>query len=664
MWDKLKKFLSDQRGAAAGEETSSFESEYEAALRDAKPDKLLILRLVLAALLFLLGIFSKLGSVGILIFMLAAALMASYDMILSVCFGIIERKRFDERLVILLAGILSFCVGAFAEGAAVIILYQIGILVRSLVVRKARQAVLEEIDKRPVRVSKLISGREAATDPGELKAGDHIVLHPGERVCVDCIVYEGSSTLDLSELTGDPLPRAANLNDCIPAGAVNLSSVLRARVLVPADVSTAARVLNAVSAQRQEKSSTERIVEKIAQIYMPAAVALGVLAAILLSIFTELSVVDGIRRGLVLFAVASPGAMVLSVALTAFAGTAGAAGKGVIFRSRTSMEDLAGVSAVIFDKTGTLTTGRFKVTAVKSDRMDATTMLKIAAHAEANSSHPIARGICAAYKGEIHPELVSKFEEHPGRGVTGEVGGMQIVLGNAEFFAELALEVDRDGTEEAGAVIYMAIAGQYAGRILLADMVQENAAKTVETLTDIVGKDIIMLTGDSGRVSARLAERLGIREFYANCRLEDKAERMKDIRARLGGKKKLAYVSDGLSEKTLLDSADIGVAMNGLAAAVSFDAADVVVMSGDSYKIVTAIMAARSTRSIIWQNILFILAAKVLLMVLGLLGVTYLWSAILADLIISIVVCLSVLRACSVKTVPTMDFKTGKLRGR
>ncbi len=663
MWDKLKKLFAGA-SETASKADKSFDAEYEAALREEKVDKLLILRLVLAVVLFLLGIFSKLGNVGVLIFMVASALMAAYDMFLAVCFSIIERRRFDERLVILLAGIIAICVGAFEEGAAVIVLYQIGIVVRNFVARKTRKAVLEEIDKRPVRVTKLVSGREVATDTAEVKIGDVLVLHPGERACADCVVTEGSSTLDLSDLTGDPLPRGVDQNDCIPGGAVNLSGMLRVRVLTLPAASTASRVIDAVSAVRNEKSATERSVEKLAQIYLPVAAILGVIAAILLPIFTELSVVDSIRRGLILFAVASPGAMVLSVALTAFAGAAGAGRKGVLFRDRAAMDDLAAVSAVVFDKTGTLTTGRFKVTAVKSDRMDATTMLKIAAHAEAQSDHPIAKGICAAYKGEIHPEIVSQFEQHPGRGVTGEVGGLKIVLGNVEFFEELGLETDRDGAEEAGAVIYMAIAGQYAGRILLADMVQENAAKTVETLSDIVGKRIVMLTGDSGRVSARLAERIGIREFYANCRLEDKVQRMKDLRARLGGKKKIAYVSDGLSEKKLLDQADTGVAMNGLAASVPFDAADVVVLSGDPYKIVTAVMAARGTRSIIWQNTAFILAAKIMLMVLGLLGVTYLWSAILADLIISIVVCMSVLRACSVKTAPTLDIKTGKMRSK
>jgi len=506
--------------------------------------------------------------------------------------------------------------------------------------------VEELMDLRPDTVTVLRGGQEQTIPAEELRVGDVMVLRPGEKVAADAIVLEGDSVIDSSALTGESIPKSVSPDDEPLSGSVNVSAVLKAEVTTPVNESTAARILKLVRSESSKKGRTERFISRFARYYTPAVVGIAVLLAIILPLAAHFTVREAIHRALIFLVISCPCALVISVPLAYFAGVGGASKLGILFKNTQAMDLAAKTKAVVFDKTGTLSTGRFRVTSVKSEKMDDQMFLRIAAHAEAYSNHPLAKSVKAAYDGEIYIELIEDFQEVPGKGIRVSVDGVPILLGSESFMASRSIPVEaHPGAEMA---LYMAIGGQYAGRLLLSDTVKDEAGKAVTDLLEAGCGQVMMLTGDSQEVSEQFARAVGIQEFHAQCLPEDKVAHVKALKSRIGNGS-LLFVGDGLNDAPVLTAADVGVAMGGLGSDAAVEAADVVLMDDNPSKVAVAIRAARNTRKIVWENILFAIAVKLIIMALGVVGISTLWFAVIADVGVALAAVLNSIRAFYIK---------------
>ena len=601
-------------------------------------DMVLLIRLAATAALFFVGIFSKIG----LIFYILSAIIAGYDVIISALSGLIRRHVFDECLLMTIAVIAAFIIREYAEGTAVMLLFQLGEFFQSYAVGRTRESVEQLMDMRPESAVVLKNGEEKVVPAEEIQVGDIIVIRPGEKIAADCIVIEGESVIDCSALTGESVPVNVSADDAILSGSINVSSVLRAEVTAPVNESTASRILELVRAESEKKGKTEKFITKFAKYYTPAVIAAAVLIAVLLPILTELTFSESVYRALVFLVISCPCAIVISVPLAYFAGIGGASRQGVLFRSSAAMDAAAEAKAVVFDKTGTLTTGSFRVSSVKSDRMDDQMFLKIAAHTEAYSNHPLARSVREAYGGNIYIELIESFEEIPGKGVHVTIDGVPILFGSDKLLAENG--IDAEVPENGELALYMAIGNQYAGRMILSDCIKDDASRAVTALRDAGCSRISMLTGDSDPIASRIAESVGISDFTAGCLPEDKVARVKEIKSGIGSGT-LIFVGDGLNDAPVLTAADVGAAMGGLGSDAAVEAADIVIMDDRPIKIASAIAAARSTRKIVRQNIIMALAVKLVIMIIGAVGISTLWFAVIADVGVALAAVLNSLRA-------------------
>lgn len=626
--------------------------EHEGALPKGQPvipkpslDKIMVARLVVAVILFALGLLSHtLFKVEILepIFMILAALIAGYDILIGAVVSIVKRKTFDENLLMAVAAIAAFIVGESHEGAAVMLLFQIGELFQDYAVGKTRQSVAELVNLR-AETATVLDGEEARTVPvDEVAVGATIVIGPDEVVPLDCVVMDGSSVMDTSLLTGDGAPQSVREGDHLLSGYYNTGTAIKAEVTATASESTSARILQMVQAESTKRGKTEKFITKFARIYTPIVLALAVILAVVIPLVTELSLTESIQRALVFLVIACPCALVISVPLAYFAGIGGASRLGVLFKNSAAMDAIAKTKAVVFDKDGTLTTGGMRVTSVKSDRMEADMLLKIAAHAEAYAASPTSKAIMSAYDGNVYLELIDKFVEYPD-GVTVTVNGILIALGTQSFLELRGIDLGEDaGVQNA---VYLSIADQYAGRLVLSDAIREDSADAVRELEFAGGEHVAMLTGDSKEASDALAKAVGIDEYYADCLPMDKIAKVKDIKSRVGTKGTLIFVGDSISDIPAIDAADVGIAMGGLGSEAAIEAADVVIIDDKPTKVATAIYAARSTRRIVFQNVIFILFIKVLVLVLGAFGISPLWFAVFADVGVALAAVLNSMRA-------------------
>ncbi len=483
----------------------------------------------------------------------------------------------------------------------------------------------------------LRDGEVCAVAPEDVKVGETLCIEQGKTFPLDCIVTQGEGVVDNSPLFGAGEPQRVAPESTVLAGAVNLSGTIWAEATAEAEDSTAAKLMETLEDDLDKKGETERFLTKFSRIYTPIVLGLAILAMICLPLIFRVPVGESIHRGLVFLVIACPCALVISVPLAYFAGIGGAAKQGILFKSSTAMDKISKTKAVVFDKTGTLTTGQFRVTAVKSDKMDADMLLKIAAHAEAYSSHPIAKAIISAYGGVIYIELIESFREFAGRGITVTVNGIPITLGSQEFLESQGVSLSADGGVERA--VYMAIQGIYAGRIILSDTIKADSAEAIRSLTEAGGERIAMVTGDSRQSSGDLAKAMGIGEYYAECLPGDKVARVQDMKSKMGGGS-LIFVGDG---KPTPEAADVGVDMGGLRHQT--ERADVIIMDDRPTKVATAIYAARSTRRIVFENIAVIFAFKLAVLILGALGISAMWFAVLADSGIAVAASLNSIRA-------------------
>ena len=582
-------------------------------------------------------------------------LIAGYDVLQKAFNNIRRGKAFDESFLMAVATIGAFATVLFpdtdphmAEGAAVMLFYQVGELFQAYAVGKSRKSISAMMDIAPDYANvEQADGTLEQVFPDDIAVGTVIVIKPGERVPIDGVIVEGVTQLDTAALTGESVPRTAKTGDDIISGCINMTGLIRVRTTKPFGESTVARVLELVENASEKKARTENFITRFARVYTPAVTGAAAVLALGGGLVTG-AWSDWILRGLTFLVVSCPCALVISVPLSFFGGIGGASKLGVLIKGSNYLEALADVDTVVFDKTGTLTNGTFSVVAVHPEGgYTEQSLLEVAALAESFSDHPIAQSVRAAFQGELDPKRVCDSTNDAGHGVTANIDGKHVVVGNAKMLA--ASSVETPDCEVVGTILHVLVDDVYAGHIVIADTVKADAEQTIRDLHAAGVKRTVMLTGDREEVAAAVANQLGVDEFHAQLLPGDKVERVEALLATESGKGKLAFVGDGINDAPVLTRADVGIAMGAMGSDAAIEAADVVLMDDKPSNISRAIRVARKTMTIVWQNIIFALGIKLLILVLAALGIANMWLAVFGDVGVAIIAILNAMRAMGVK---------------
>lgn len=580
-------------------------------------------------------------------------LIAGYDVLGKAWHGITHKQPFDENLLMAIATIGAFALVLFpetephmAEGAAVMLFYQVGELFESYATNKTRRSISEMMDIAPDYANvESDNGELAQVDPGQVKVGDVIVVKPGERVPLDGVVIEGSSQLDTSALTGESMPRVVEEGDEVISGCVNMTGVLRVRTTKPYGESTVQRILELVENASEKKARTENFISRFARFYTPIVVGLAALIAVVSPFFGS-TLTASVQGALVFLVVSCPCALVISVPLSFFSGIGAASRIGVLVKGSSYLETLGAVDTVVFDKTGTLTNGSFNVVAVHTEAgIDPDLVLSYAAHAEAYSDHPIALSVKESYSGAIDQTHIAKVEELSGKGVAATVDTHEVLVGNDKLMKDRGIPFH--DCELVGTILHVALDGTYIGHIVIADVIKDDAKTTIEALHAAGVSKTVMLTGDREEVAAAVAKELGIDEYRAQLMPQDKVANIEGLITSESGKGKVAFVGDGINDAPVLMRADIGIAMGAMGSDAAIEAADIVLMDDKPSKIGDAIKIARKTMRIVWQNIVFAIGVKIVIMILALpfIGIATMWLAVFGDVGVSVLAILNSMRA-------------------
>ncbi len=623
-----------------------------------KKQKKMLIRILLAAAL-LVG-FNYLPVTGIprLLLYLVPYLVIGYDILLKAFKGIRNRQPFDENLLMAIAtlGALVIAVmdeGDYTEAIAVMLFYQVGEWFQSYAVGKSRRNISELMDIRPDYANVEREGQLVRVDPDEVEVGSVIVVQPGEKVPIDGVILEGSSTLNTSALTGESLPRDAASGDEIISGCINMSGVLKIRTTREFGESTVSTILDLVENASSRKSRSEAFITKFARVYTPAVVVSAAALAVLpplVRLFGMHLPADWdvwIYRALTFLVISCPCALVISIPLSFFAGIGGASKEGILVKGSNYLEALSRTKYVVFDKTGTLTQGVFEVNAVHHNQMEAKKLLEYAALAESASSHPISKSLQRAYGKKIDRSRVTDIQEISGNGIIARVDGISVAAGNGKLMERLGIAY-RD-CHHAGTIIHMAVDGAYAGHIVISDRVKPRAAEAVRNLKASGVEQTVMLTGDRKKAAEQVAESLGIDQVYSELLPAGKVEKVEELLDRKPGSANLAFVGDGINDAPVLSRADIGIAMGAMGSDAAIEAADVVLMDDDPMKISKAIRISRKCLRIVYENIWFAIGVKLVCLILGALGLANMWIAIFADVGVMILAVLNAVRALFVK---------------
>ena len=623
-----------------------------------KKQKKMLTRILIAAALLIGFHFLPFTGYVRFLFYLIPYLVIGYDILIKAFKGIKNRQPFDESLLMAVATIGAIAIalygdGDYTEAIAVMLFYQIGEWFQSYAVGKSRRNISDLMDIRPDYANIEQDGRLEQVDPDEVEIGSVIVVQPGEKVPIDGIVMEGSSTLNTSALTGESLPRDAKEGDEIISGCINMTGVLKIRTTKEFGESTVSKILDLVENASSRKSRSEEFITKFARIYTPAvvysAIALAVLPPLVRMLGMGVSADWGtwIYRALTFLVISCPCALVISIPLSFFAGIGGASNAGVLVKGSNYLETLSRTKYVVFDKTGTLTQGVFEVNEVHHNEMDREKLLEYAALAESASSHPISRSLQRAYGKEIDRSRVTDIREISGNGVTARVDGIEVAAGNSKLMDRLGVKwID---CHQAGTIIHMAVDGRYAGHIVISDIEKPHAKEAVRALRAAGVEKTVMLTGDSWKVAEHVAADLGIDEVHAELLPGDKVAKVEELLEKKPEKGKLAFVGDGINDAPVLSRADIGIAMGAMGSDAAIEAADIVLMDDDPLKIAKAIRISRKCLRIVYENIWFAIGIKLICLVLGAVGIANMWLAIFADVGVMIIAVLNAIRALFVK---------------
>ena len=618
-----------------------------------KKQKKVLVRIIVAfVLLIVLSFVPVEGWIQFALYMIPY-LVIGYDILKKAVKGIMNRQVFDENFLMAVATVGAIALGDYKEGVAVMLFYQIGELFQSYAVGKSRRNISELMDIRPDYANVEQDGELVQVDPDEVEIGRVILVKPGEKIPIDGVVVEGTSSLNTSALTGESLPREAKEGDEVISGCINMTGLLKIRTTKEFGESTVSKILELVENSSSRKSRSENFISKFARIYTPAvcygAVALALIPPIVRMVFMGLPADFGtwIYRALTFLVISCPCALVISIPLSFFAGIGGASKEGVLVKGSNYLETLSQTKYVVFDKTGTMTQGVFEVSGIYPAALSKEEVVEYAACAESYSSHPISKSLQKAYGKEIDKNRVTEVKEISGKGVTAQVDGRLVAAGNGKLMDQLG--VPYTVCNEVGTLVYVAVDGKFAGCILISDLLKPHAREAIAALKEAGVTKTVMLTGDTKRVADAVAAELGIHEVCSELLPADKVSKVEELLAKKSEKEKLAFVGDGINDAPVLSRADIGIAMGALGSDAAIEAADIVLMDDDPLKIAKAIKISRKCIRIVYENIYFAIGIKVICLILGALGIANMWAAIFADVGVMVIAVLNAIRALFVK---------------
>ena len=621
-----------------------------------KKQKKVLIRIIVSAVLIValkvVGSFVEINRYLEFALYMIPYFVIGYDILRKAFLGIKNKQVFDENFLMAVATVGAIALGDYTEGVAVMLFYQIGEFFQSYAVGKSRRNISELMDIRPDYANIEVDGELRQVDPDEVEIGTVIVVTPGEKVPIDGVVTEGESSLNTSALTGESVPREVKAGDEIISGCINLSGVIRIKTTKEFGESTVSKILDLVENATSKKSHSENFISKFAHYYTPAvcysALALAIIPPIInLIIGNPAGFGTWIYRALTFLVISCPCAVVISVPLSFFAGIGGASKAGVLVKGSNYLETLSKTKYVLFDKTGTMTKGVFEVVGVHDNTIDENHLIELAAYAESYSTHPISKSLQAAYGKEIDKSRISDVKEISGHGVIAKVDGKEVAAGNGKLMNMLGIKYTE--CEQVGTKVHIALDGEYAGHILISDVIKPTSKQAIAELKSAGVKKTVMLTGDASDVAKQVADELGIDEVYSELLPDDKVSKVEEYLSKKGEKEKLAFVGDGINDAPVLSRADIGIAMGAMGSDAAIEAADIVLMDDDPLKIAKAIKISKKCLGIVYENIIFALGVKLVCLVLGALGIANMWVAIFADVGVMVIAVLNAIRALMVK---------------
>ncbi len=608
-----------------------------------KKQKRMLIRILASGVLFVGAVLLPLSGWAELAVFLVPYAVIGWDVLWRAVRNIAHGQVFDENFLMALATIGALAIGEYPEAVFVMLFYQVGEWFQSYAVNRSRTSIAALMDIRPDYANIEVDGQLQQVDPEEVSVGDAIVIKAGERIPLDGVVLEGTSTLDTAALTGESLPRQVQPGDDVVSGCVNLSGLLKVQVTKAFEESTVSKILDLVENASSKKAKAEHFITRFARYYTPIVVLAAVALALLPPLFTQVSWLDSLQRALNFLVVSCPCALVISVPLSFFGGIGGASRAGILVKGGNYLEVLAKTEIVVFDKTGTLTQGVFNVTAIHPDHCDQSQLLELAALAEASSDHPISRSLLEAWGQLPDRSRVTQAEELSGRGVRAMVDGKVICAGNDKLMDEIG--VTWHPCHHVGTTVHVAADGVYLGHIVISDQVKPDAQQAITALKAAGVRKTVMLTGDAKQVGEAVAAQLGLDEVHTQLLPTDKVDRVEGLLKEVSPKGALAFVGDGINDAPVLSRADVGIAMGALGSDAAIEAADIVLMDDKPSKLAQAIAIARRTLAIVRQNIVFALGVKLLVLVLSALGLANLWEAVFADVGVSVIAILNAMRA-------------------
>ena len=609
-----------------------------------------LIQIIISAILFAIGLLVPFSNEwitkGIYI---VAYLIVGLEIVIKAIKNIFKGEVFDEHFLMAVATIGAFAIGEFPEAVAVMLFYQIGELFQDYAVDKSKESITNLMDIRPDVAVVKRNGKLETVKPETVKIGEEIVVKPGEKIPLDGTIIDGSSMLDTSALTGESVPRSAKIGEKVLSGCINQSGVLSIKVEKEFVESTVSKILDLVENASNKKSKSENFITKFAKIYTPTVVGIAVLLAIIPPFLLNWgSFSEWLERALTFLVVSCPCALVISIPLGFFGGIGGASRKGVLIKGSNYLELLSKTDIFVFDKTGTLTEGVFEVQKINPVDISEEELLKIAAYAESYSNHPISASIKKAYQKEINQEIIEKTEEISGKGIVSQIENKTVVIGNNKIMQEKGIEYKE--SNDIGTILYVAINNKFAGSIVIADKIKEDAKQTIQGLKRNNVSKTVMLTGDKKEIAEKVAKQIEIDEVYTDLLPDQKVEKVEELMKQKTEKGKLAFVGDGINDAPVLAISDIGIAMGGLGSDAAIEAADIVIMNDKPSKILEAIKISNKTMRIVKQNIIFAISVKILVLILGACGIATMWEAVFADVGVSFIAILNSLRALGRKS--------------
>lgn len=606
-------------------------------------------KIVIALVLFVIAMVIKFENVwinnGIFI---VSYIIVGMEIVQKAIKNIFKGNFFDENFLMSIATLGAFCIGEFPEAVAVMLFYQIGELFQDYAVDKSRKSIASLMDIRPDYANVLRNKSEEKVSPDEVKIGETIIIKPGEKVPLDGLVTDGKTVLDTKALTGEPVPREVKKGEPILSGCINLSGVIKVEVTKEYGESTVSKILDLVENASSKKTKSENFITRFAKYYTPIVVIIAIILVVVPPLMIEgASFKDWVYRALSFLVVSCPCALVISIPLSFFGGIGGASKIGVLVKGSNYLEALSEAEIMVFDKTGTLTEGVFDVQKVEAVGISPDELIKVVAYAEHYSNHPISQSIRKAYKGEINENQITNFQELSGLGISVRIGMKNVLVGNEKLMIEQKIEYTK--CDAIGTILYVAIDNRYVGYVLISDKIKEDAKQTILRLKKNNIKQIVMLTGDRKNIGEAVSKEIGIDRVYTELLPAEKVKKLEDLLKEKSEKGKLVFVGDGINDAPVLALADIGIAMGGLGADSSIEAADIVIMTDEPSKIISVMKLSKKTMRIVRENIIFAIAVKVLILLLTAFGLSTMWQAVFADVGVSIIAILNSLRALIVK---------------